>query len=63
MGANVLEYQDTRAPRRLQQKEDLYGSGGYWMLRWHEDQIRAHMDHFNVAGASLCASGRPKGSG
>ena len=30
------------ARRRLQQKGDLYRSGGYWMLRWHEDQIKAN---------------------
>ncbi len=27
------------ARRRLQQKGDLYPSGGWWKLRWHEDQI------------------------
>ena len=30
------------ARRRLQQKGDLYRSGGYWMLRWHEDHIEAN---------------------
>jgi integrase len=34
-------YRDNMARRRLQQKGDLYRSGGYWMLRWHEDQITA----------------------
>ena len=30
------------ARRRLQQKGDLYRSGGYWLLRWHEDQIKVN---------------------
>jgi integrase len=34
-------YRDDMARRRLQQKGDLYRSGGHWMLRWHEDQIKA----------------------
>jgi len=29
------------ARRRLQQKGDLYRQGGWWKLRWREDQIRA----------------------
>ena len=33
-------YRDDMARRRLQQKGDFYCSGGYWMLRWHEDQIK-----------------------
>src|ERR1700683_5082165 len=41
-GANVPEYRGNMARRRLQQKGDLYRSGGYWMLRWHEDQIKAN---------------------
>src|SRR6266478_208074 len=27
------------ARRRLQQKGDLYAQGGWWKLRWREDQI------------------------
>ena len=41
LGGNVPEYGDDMARRRLQQKGDLYCRGGYWMLRWHEDQIKA----------------------
>src|SRR5579863_6009263 len=40
-GGNVPVYRKDMARRRLQQKGDLYRSGGYWMLRWHEDQVRA----------------------
>jgi integrase len=39
-GGNVPEYRDDMARKRLQQKGDLYCSGGYWMLRWHEDHIK-----------------------
>jgi hypothetical protein len=40
-GGNVPGCRDDMARRRLQQKGDLYQSGGYWMLRWHEDHINA----------------------
>ena len=39
-GGTVPMYRDDMARRRLQQKGDFYCSGGYWMLRWHEDQIK-----------------------
>ena len=42
------------ARRRLQQKGDLYRSGGYWMLRWHEDQIRANGEVKRGWGRSVC---------
>jgi len=32
---------DEMARLRLQQKGDLYKQGGWWKLRWREDQIRA----------------------
>lgn len=38
---NVPECGDTMARRRLQQKGDLYCQGGWWKLRWREEQIRA----------------------
>jgi integrase len=40
----VPVYGRDMARRRLQQKGDLYRSGGYWMLRWHEDQIKSNGD-------------------
>src|SRR6202521_3269159 len=42
IGGNIPGYGDIMARRRLQQKGDLYRSGGYWMLRWHEDHIKAN---------------------
>jgi hypothetical protein len=30
---------DDMARRRLQQNGDLYQQGGWWKLRWREDQI------------------------
>jgi hypothetical protein len=40
-GGNVPVHGDNMARRRLQQKGDLFQRGGYWMLRWHEDQTTA----------------------
>jgi integrase len=42
------------ARRRLQQKGDLYRSGGYWMLRWHEDQIKANGETKRGWSRSVC---------
>src|SRR5260370_10417213 len=41
-GGIVPHDRDDMARRRLQQQGDLYQSGGNWMLRWHEDQIKAN---------------------
>src|ERR1017187_9543253 len=40
-GGKVPVYRDDMARRRLQQKGDLYRQGGWWKLRWREEQIRA----------------------
>lgn len=37
--SSVLEDSADMARRRLQQKGDLYQQGGWWKLRWREDQI------------------------
>jgi integrase len=42
------------ARRRLQQKGDLFRSGGYWMLRWHEDQINAKGEWKRGWSRSVC---------
>ena len=51
---NVPECRDNMARRRLQQKGDLYRSGGYWMLRWHEDQINAKGESKRGWSRSVC---------
>lgn len=53
---------DDMARRRLQQKGDLYKSGGFWMLRWHEDQIRADGTTKRGWSRSVCI-GPCEGSG
>jgi integrase len=53
-GGNVPLTRDTMARRRLQQKGDLYQSGGYWMLRWHEDQIKANGEFKRGWSRSVC---------
>ena len=47
-------YGDDMARRRLQQKGDLYRSGGYWMLRWHEDHIKANGEFKRGWSKSVC---------
>ncbi len=47
-------YRDSMARRRLQQKGDLFRSGGYWMLRWHEDQIDADGQFRRGWSKSVC---------
>src|SRR5208282_2106876 len=53
-GGIVPHDRDDMARRRLQQKGDLYRSGGYWMLRWHEDQIKANGEIKRGWGRSVC---------
>jgi len=45
---------DDMARRRLQQKGDLYRSGGHWMLRWHEDHVKAHGEITRGWSRSIC---------
>jgi hypothetical protein len=59
---NVPEYRDNMARRRLQQKGDLFRSGGYWMLRWHEDHIKAGRETKRGWSNSICI-GPCKGAG
>ena len=47
-------YRDNMARRRLQQKGDLFRSGAYWMLRWHEDQINAKGESKRGWSRSVC---------
>lgn len=47
-------YLDDMARRRLQQKGDLYRSGGHWMLRWHEDHINADGQFKRGWSKSVC---------
>ena len=42
------------ARRRLQQKGHLFQSGGYWMLRWHEDHINADGESKRGWSKSVC---------
>ena len=37
--SHIVSTGDDMARRRLQQKGDLYQQGGWWKLRWREDQI------------------------
>jgi integrase len=53
-GGIVRHDRDDMARRRLQQKGDLYSRGGYWMLRWHEDQIKANGEFKRGWSRSVC---------
>src|SRR5271156_6330430 len=53
-GGIVPHDRDDMARRRLQQKGDLYRSGGQWMLRWHEDHIKANGEPKRGWSRSIC---------